>query len=452
MRRSVRSSSCYFVLILFLLINISANSITASISGELSKETSFKNSHDNLSKRPFRVLISLTTKYFPLFLNWLVFYRRSGLDYSRLYIICFDENIEKSLPRYGLECSNVFYLPTHTPLQTISTLWQVRARMTLHLLENNTDVLMSDTDALWLRNPIPELLHLSNSNGSAFDVISSRAQFPEEIAKKLGATLCMGFMYIKASSATESLWRGFYHYTVKLRSTDDQRDLNSYLVQHGLRYSKPPKMLINTIVSTADSPESRVNIEPPTQEEEEEYNNGEVRIRISKKLNFTAHSRSLLLRLGKKKTNTMKSLPSRRGDEDLAGVQLQQLPIVTVKILLLPHAKYRRTCHLVSLRVNTTTTIATTTTTPSSPLQQNEEEKMKTTMKKKSSIVYYTPRVEEQLQRCVVAHCPAVKRYGDAGAGVKRYADLWMLRPRWKAVAVNGSLDSYLNSISVTPY
>ena len=435
-------SSCYYALILFLIS--SAHSLTSNVSGEFSKDLSFNYSynHINLSKPPFRVLISLTTKYFSLFLNWLVFYRRSGLDYSRLYIICFDENIEKSLPQYGLECSNVFYLPTRTPLQTISTLWQVRARMTLHLLENNTDVLMSDTDALWLRNPIPELLYMSSGNGSAFDVISSRAQFPEEIAKKLGATLCMGFMYIKASSATESLWRGFYHYTVKLRSTDDQRDLNSYLVRHGLRYSKPPKMLINTIVSTADTPESHFNIEPPTQEEEEEYNNGEVRIRISKKLNFTEQSRSLL-RFGKK-VNSMKSSSSSSSSPG-SRKEEEDLPIVTVKILLLPHAKYRRTCHPVSLRVNTTTTTSTDTI-PSSLLQRNGERKKK----KSSSIVYYTPRVEEQLQRCVVAHCPAVKRYSDGGASVKRYADLWMLRPRWKAVPVNGSLDSYLNSISVT--
>ena len=88
-------SSCGYALILFLIT--SAHSFTSNVSGEFSKDLSFNYSynHINLSKPSFRVLISLTTKYFSLFLNWLVFYRRSGLDYSRLYIICFDENIDE---------------------------------------------------------------------------------------------------------------------------------------------------------------------------------------------------------------------------------------------------------------------------------------------------------------------------------------------------------------------
>ena len=438
----MRPCFCAFIL-LIISISVFATNITITTfisNGNLVRESSYNNSYDNFNlkivDRPFRVLISLTNKYFSLFLNWLIFYRRSGLKYSQLFIICFDENIEKSLPRYGLQCSIVFYLPTRTPLQTISTLWQVRARMALLLLENNTDVLMSDTDALWVQNPIPELLYLSSLNGSAFDIISSRAQFPEEIAKKLGATLCMGFMYIKASSATESLWRGFYHYTVKLKSTDDQRDLNTYLARRGLRYSKPPKMLINTIVSTANSPELQNIIEPPTQEEEEEYNNGEVQIRLSKRLNFT-EQRRFLSRVAKKLHTKSISKTSGIKDEE-EQQQQQQLPIVKVKIVLLPHAKYRRTCHPVSLRVNRTTT--GTSPPPLSTLHKKGEK----------SSMYYTPRVEDQLRHCVVAHCPAVKRYGDGGGSVKRYPDLWMLRARWKAVPVNGSLDSYLHSISVS--
>lgn len=263
----------------------------------------------------FRVLVSTTEKYFPIFLNWLLFYRRCGLDYSKLYIICFDKSTEVLLPQHGLECNYVSYLPTRSHAQTIVALWQIRLQIVLSLLEKNTDVLMSDVDAIWLRNPIPEVYSLRNDA----DIISSRAQFPEEIARELGATLCMGFMYIKSSEATVALWREIYSYTMKQKSFDDQRELNTYLMIKGLRYSNPPKVLINSILSTTDKQSSMRN-RLPTVKDEEEFNRGELSIQLTK----TVYSSN--------KTMNIATLAA-------------PLPKVTIVIILLPHAKYRRVCY-----------------------------------------------------------------------------------------------------------
>ena len=55
------------------------------------------------------------------------------------------------------------------------------------LLDNGTDVMVAETDAVWLNNPFPALQELEGNN---VDIISSRATLPGVVNKALGASLC----------------------------------------------------------------------------------------------------------------------------------------------------------------------------------------------------------------------------------------------------------------------
>mmetsp|Transcript_32021 Transcript_32021/g.46151 ORF Transcript_32021/g.46151 Transcript_32021/m.46151 type:complete len:411 (+) Transcript_32021:115-1347(+) len=378
-----------------------------------------------------RVVVSTSEKYIPLLFNWLLYYKKIFPDSSSLYIICLDEVVENQLPNYGLNCSHVHYLPPRSSIHTLTILWQIRSNAILQLLRNDFDILMSDSDAIWISNPLPTIFSLVN----AADIISSRAQFPEDIARKAGATLCMGFIYIRANKGTTALWQDFYYFMLKQKSSDDQRDFNVYLLANGLHYSNPPKIFISSIVSTKFVYQREEQI-TPTQEQENETNFGELMIFIPSNRN-DSHIVS---------TSSSKSNQNVKSSHSLE-------PFL-IRIALLPHSKFRRTCYPTPLLRMNHTNISTT------HIRHHH---------KHSNIInneVYLPKSID-LQQCIIAHCSAVKRGTDSNKRGINHSILWLLRSDWKKIptpfgntSINGHynssrsrkerFDDYFNSISVS--
>lgn len=180
--------------------------------------------------RPLRIMTSSTAEYFPVFMNWLVYYHKICPNVSNIYFICLDAAVEKILPKHGFTCAHVFHSSIATALHDI---WLVRTKLTHDLLHKGYDVLLTDSDALWVNNPFPLLeQHISS------DVISSRGSFPDSVSKTLGATLCMGFVYIKASAHTTKLWSEIADQMAKQPNPDDQKEVNSILFNHKLKYAQ----------------------------------------------------------------------------------------------------------------------------------------------------------------------------------------------------------------------
>lgn len=64
-------------------------------------------------------------------------------------------------------------------------------------MEARHDVIMSDSDALWLKDPIEDMkLHGIDQS----DLITQRGSFPVELGKRWGATMCMGFVVFKSGT------------------------------------------------------------------------------------------------------------------------------------------------------------------------------------------------------------------------------------------------------------
>jgi nitrate reductase NapAB chaperone NapD len=128
--------------------------------------------------------------------------------------------------------------------QQLGILWKYRIQVALRHLRNGTDVIMSDLDAVWLKNPVPWVqepvsaentgmggkmnrvrskcpskatrTHLvtaawENTNQTTgidrvyAEVVASRAWFPWPLQRHWGATACMGFIYLRAGPFTVEL-------------------------------------------------------------------------------------------------------------------------------------------------------------------------------------------------------------------------------------------------------
>eukprot|EP01031_Cornospumella_fuschlensis_P044570 gene44570-54506_t len=79
-------------------------------------------------------------------------------------------------------------------MDQISMVWLKRLEIINTLLSKGIHLILSDTDAFWLRNPYPEL----NKHVGESQIISSRGWYPWKFSKLWGSTLCMGFLYVKA--------------------------------------------------------------------------------------------------------------------------------------------------------------------------------------------------------------------------------------------------------------
>jgi hypothetical protein len=112
--------------------------------------------------------------------------------------------------------------------------WLWRMRLVQHVLRAGVDVLMTDLDAHWLRNPLPAV----RSRLAAGDhIVASRAlKWPEPQARKWGAVACMGFVYFSAAEPTlmMPLIDDVLRSMLASDRPDDQVALNSMLDAHNL--------------------------------------------------------------------------------------------------------------------------------------------------------------------------------------------------------------------------
>lgn len=162
---------------------------------------------------PHRVLLLLDSKYFEVFQNWLMYYKGvcpGEASDKNLEIVCMDIAVTDMLHNHtALRCSPHYTAPSPASISVSnaassfkSSVWIKRLEIINMFLMQQQDVLVSDTDAFWLRSPYTDLTLLSEQS----DIVASRGWFPIHISEQWGSTLCMGFLYIKASDFTRDVF------------------------------------------------------------------------------------------------------------------------------------------------------------------------------------------------------------------------------------------------------
>lgn len=158
-------------------------------------------------------------------LNWAR--HLEALSISNYEVLCLDAESDKYLKSHGCH-SRV--------LEEFNDDWISGCKHTMRrflifkkLLEEGYDIIHSDTDALWLRDPIPDLIEANNQDIIASTVRHRRA-FPQEVRKVFGFTCCMGWIFFRSNENTISYLDKFLN-SREIKGSD-QKNFNQFLLSN----------------------------------------------------------------------------------------------------------------------------------------------------------------------------------------------------------------------------
>jgi hypothetical protein len=97
------------------------------------------------------------------------------------------------------------------------------------LLEEGFDIIHSDTDALWLKNPIPDLIE-ANYQDIIVSTVRHGYAFPPEVREALGFTCCMGWIFFRSNQNTINYLDRFLS-TREIKGSD-QKNFNQFLLHN----------------------------------------------------------------------------------------------------------------------------------------------------------------------------------------------------------------------------
>jgi hypothetical protein len=102
---------------------------------------------------------------------------------------------------------------------------------------------MADLDAIWLQNPI----NIINKYYNQSDIIGTRGSWPFRVSKIIGASICMGFVFIKSNIYTIKLYEEFNYNLKNAIKPDDQQVFNELLLKNNLTYDTKPSFENSTV-------------------------------------------------------------------------------------------------------------------------------------------------------------------------------------------------------------
>lgn len=153
-------------------------------------------------------------------------------------VVCTDRELALFLQGVGRPC---YYDPTDTGY--LASLWQRRLQILTAALAGGTDVLLTDADAVWKKNP----LHLLTDA----DITASRGSYPPKVANMLGATACMGFVYFTGNPAVTDFVKNEVMSTF---SDDDQAALNNAFIENDISFGSQLPLVSSNIIDTGVIP------------------------------------------------------------------------------------------------------------------------------------------------------------------------------------------------------
>jgi hypothetical protein len=175
------------------------------------------------------VLCFCNAAYLPVLRRWLELARQA--EVRGLLVVSFDAATRRFCQEQGIATvSAEIDFPAD-----LGELWRYRLALTRRLLHAGLSVLLSDLDAYWLADPLPRL-----QGGHAHIVASQGTVHPRDVFEQTGLVLCCGFIYFRCSAPTLDALNQLCEAAVS--DPDDQRVLNRWLLQQGLRWQIPPSL------------------------------------------------------------------------------------------------------------------------------------------------------------------------------------------------------------------
>lgn len=172
------------------------------------------------------IVVFSDSKYLGVLLNWLIPIHRHGI--RNYLIVALDESIHEFLTRRGFPSALV---GMDGPLEK---LWHLRLVVLRELCAHGIDIIHSDIDAIWLRNPIPEYF----SRSADHLVITQGTAWPYEVVARQGFVLCCGLFYLRSGKQSLALLDDLLRHIAI--TNDDQTSLN-YLIHGSITWDRDLK-------------------------------------------------------------------------------------------------------------------------------------------------------------------------------------------------------------------
>ena len=155
--------------------------------------------------------------------NWLR--HMDALGIRRIIVIAMDSAIATRLSQSGHSIVRAFFDGS------MENFWLQRLRIFSLLARHDIEFIHSDTDAVWLANPIPKYA------GNDFDLLFSQGtDMPHEALSAWGFVLCCGFFWARPTPATRKLFDAWINRSEA--QFDDQIALNRLLVDKGTKWER----------------------------------------------------------------------------------------------------------------------------------------------------------------------------------------------------------------------
>lgn len=171
-----------------------------------------------------KIIVFANYNYLPVLKNWLAAMKK--INVTNYLIISLDEQLYHHLQDKNI---NTLLRPCELDL---GKLWIHRVDVILELMEKGHDVIHSDADAIWLKDPQPYLEKLPQ------DMIFSQGTiWPPDVQEKWGFVLCCGFFLLRSNPQTLQFVRALAQRVRK--DKDDQVSCNRLLVEKNVIWDKP---------------------------------------------------------------------------------------------------------------------------------------------------------------------------------------------------------------------
>ncbi|MEH6557743.1 MAG: putative nucleotide-diphospho-sugar transferase [Oceanicoccus sp.] len=170
--------------------------------------------------------LTLTTvfidkNYLDVFKNWHKF--SSRFIGPNLLVVSLDVETHQIIEQLGITSQQISWDGN------LNSLWIARVAIFKQLLSAGYNLIHSDADAVWLKNPIPYCRSLT-----ADMAFSQGTVWPPKVHRNNGVVLCCGYFYLRSNSKTIAFtgsWMGSV-----IENEDDQRALNELLLSMGMKW------------------------------------------------------------------------------------------------------------------------------------------------------------------------------------------------------------------------
>lgn len=176
------------------------------------------------NKKEVKIVVFANYNYLPVLKNWMI--AMKNLNIANYIIIALDEELHTYL-----KAKNIPTLLRLCELD-LEKLWIHRVEVLLELLEEGYNVIHSDADAVWLKDPLPYLEKLPQ------DMIFSQGTiWPPDVQEEWGFVLCCGFFMLRSNKKTLRFMHDLLNRVKK--DKDDQVSCNRMLLERKTVWDTP---------------------------------------------------------------------------------------------------------------------------------------------------------------------------------------------------------------------